>query len=157
MFPDEVQLKPFREKHFSLLRSWLEKSYIRKIFGEPEEWLSEIEENLESADWVYYFIIFADRPIGFCQYYDTEKAPPGEWSKEPLRSAGIDYLIGEETYLGKGYGTKSVQLLIELIIKDPDFDFVIADPDPKNLTSVYILKKMGFNWNENGLMHKKLN
>ena len=156
MIPEEVQLLPFQVRDIPLLGSWLKKPYIQKVFGDPEEWLSEIEENLESADWIDYFIICSDRPIGFCQYYDTQKAPPGEWSAEPPRTAGIDYLIGEEDYLGKGFGRQSVRLLIGLVQKDPDFDYIIADPDPGNHISVNLLKTLGFIWNENGLMHKKI-
>jgi GNAT superfamily N-acetyltransferase len=65
-----------------------------------------------------------DYPIGFLQYYETDKAPQGEWSDEPIGTVGIDYLIGEEEFLGKGYGSKIVCLLVDFIKSKNEYDYI---------------------------------
>jgi len=61
--------------------------------------MKEISENM-NADWVKYFKAECETPIGFLQYYETEKIPKGEWSDKPIVTVGIDYLIGDKEYLG---------------------------------------------------------
>ena len=86
-----------------------------------------------------------NKSIGFCQYFDCSKAPKGsEWDGEPLGTFAIDYLIGEENFLGKGFGTVIIQELIELILEIEDPIQIIADPVKENLKSIKLLEKNSF-------------
>jgi RimJ/RimL family protein N-acetyltransferase len=95
-------------------------------------------------------------PIGFFQYYDTDKAPLGEWSNEPTGTAGIDFLIGEEIFLNKGYGVKLLKIIIEEIKLKGFHKYIIADPDQRNAASVKVLEKCGFKLTTNGLFKLKI-
>ncbi|MCK9437610.1 MAG: GNAT family N-acetyltransferase, partial [Synergistaceae bacterium] len=115
-----------------------------------EDWIKEISNNI-SADWVTYFIVECDNPIGFLQYYETDKAPQGDWSNEPIGTVGIDYLIGDIEYLGKGLGSKIVRLLVDFIKSKNEYDYIVADPIVENVSSIEVLKNNGFRQNTNGL------
>ena len=39
-----IELKPLTEKDIPLFDKWLDKEYIKKWFGEKEDWLNEINE-----------------------------------------------------------------------------------------------------------------
>ena len=136
-----------------LIENWLKKPFIKKHFGESTEWLVEMEINIDNSNWVNYFLVsINDEPLGFSQYYDTKKAPKGEWSSEPEGTIGIDFLIGEEKYLGKGYGNEMVKRIISLIKSSKrNYKYIIADPYEKNIKSVKILEKYGFIRKKNGL------
>lgn len=57
-------------------------------------------------------------PIGFCKYYDCYDARGLEYwftVNTPGDTFSIDYLIGDEAYLGKGYGKAIVALLSNAI------------------------------------------
>lgn len=74
-----MKIREFRLGDLKIMGAWLEQDYIRNFWGDPQDWIKEISENI-SADWVKYFIVEYNIPIGFLQYYETDKAPQGEWS-----------------------------------------------------------------------------
>jgi GNAT superfamily N-acetyltransferase len=146
-----MNLRPFSHADLPLLQHWLDQEHIRRQFGDPEIWLDEIGESLDSA-WVSHYIACVNHvPVGFGQVYDALDAPPGPWTQEALFSAGIDYLIGNTDYLGKGLGKRLVALLLEQAKSKGSFDYVLADPDPGNIKSASILEKLGFRLQSNGL------
>nr|WP_319571010.1 GNAT family N-acetyltransferase [uncultured Draconibacterium sp.] len=152
-----MKIRDFKIEDLSTLKIWLEQDYISRFWGNIQEWIDEITENLD-ADWVKCFIVeHNDKPIGFLQYYETDNAPPGDWSSESVGTVGIDYLIGNRNYIGKGYGSKIVQLLVELIKSKNEYDYIIADPVKENLASIKTLENNDFYLSENGLYKLDLN
>lgn len=122
------------------------------FFGDPEEWLSEMKYNHENARWISYFICEKDgRPVGFMQYYETASAPVGIWSQAPRFSLGIDYFIGDESDLGKGYATAMVGLMKKKLRFEKMCKFIVADPDRSNKPSIRVLEKNGFILQPSGL------
>jgi RimJ/RimL family protein N-acetyltransferase/N-acetylglutamate synthase-like GNAT family acetyltransferase len=145
-----MKIREFKPEDLNMMRVWLEQTYIRNFWGDPLDWIKEITENI-SADWVKYFIVECDTPIGFLQYYETDKAPQGDWSDEPIGTVGIDYLIGDIEYLGKGYGSKIVRLLVDFIKSKNEYDYIVADPIAENVSSIKVLENNGFKQSTNGL------
>ncbi|MCD6659277.1 MAG: acetyltransferase [Lentimicrobium sp.] len=145
----DMKVRKFRPEDIELMQEWLQHPHVHQYFGNPEEWLEEITENID-AEWVKYFIAETGKPIGFLQYYETDKAPEGEWSAEPAGTVGIDYLIADKENLGKGYGSEIIRLLIELIKTTGKYKYIIADPVPQNQASARVLEKNGFAIKENG-------
>jgi putative acetyltransferase len=151
-----MRIREFTLEDLNIMGVWLAQDYIQKFWGDPQDWIKEISENI-SADWVKYFIVECNTPIGFLQYYETDKAPQGEWSNEPIGTVGIDYLIGNIEYLGKGYGSKIVRLLIDYIISKNHYDYIVADPIEENVSSIKVLENNGFKQNTSGLFCLDLN
>lgn len=151
-----MKIREFRLSDLVIMEAWLAQDYIQKFWGDPQDWIKEISENI-SADWVKYFIVECDTPIGFLQYYETDRAPQGEWSNEPIGTVGIDYLIGDVEFLGKGFGSKIVRLLVDYIKSKNEYDYIIADPIVENIASVKVLENKGFKQNSNGLFCLDLN
>ena len=145
-----MKIREFTLEDLNMMGVWLAQDYIQKFWGDPKDWINEISENI-SADWVKYFIVECDTPIGFLQYYETDKAPQGEWSDEPIGTVGIDYLIGDIEYLGKGYGSKIVRILVDFIKLKNEYDYIVADPIVENVSSIKVLENNGFKQNANGL------
>lgn len=145
-----MKIREFKLEDLNIMRVWLEQDYIQKFWGDPQDWINEISDNI-SADWVKYFIVECDTPIGFLQYYETDIAPQGDWSDEPIGTVGIDYLIGDIGYLGKGYGSKIVRLLVDFIKSKNEYDYIVADPIVENVSSIKVLENNGFKQNSNGL------
>lgn len=57
---------------------------------------------------------------------------------------GIDYFIGEESYLGKGVGKQMIMALMDKIFSLPDALRITADIDKKNKASEGVLLSCGF-------------
>jgi len=148
----DVKLKTLTEEDMGILHYWLCRKHVKEFFGDPLEWITEITNNRVNVSWIHYFIAIADRtPIGFIQYYETNKAPEGIWSDEPEGTVGIDYLIGDESFLLRGYGNEIVRETICKIRQTNKHRFVIADPDIKNPASVSVLINNGFIIQKSGL------
>lgn len=145
-----MKIREFTLEDLNIMGAWLAQDYIQKFWGDPQDWIKEISENI-NADWVKYLIVECDVPIGFLQYYETDKAPKGEWSDEPIGTVGIDYFIGDIEYLGKGYGSKIVRLLVDFIKSKNEYDYIVADPIAENISSIKVLENNGFKQNTNGL------
>lgn len=156
---DIISIHKFIDNDLKILENWLEKEYIQKWYGDPQEWLDEIENVSGEFDWINHYIVkYNDRPIGFCQYYDCSKTPKGyEWDNEPIGTFAIDYLIGDEGYLGKGLSKIIVQKLENLIISIENPIQIIADPVKENVISIGLLVKSGYFYDaETGLYKKKI-
>jgi len=145
-----MKLRAFTANDMDLMSIWLNRPHIRSFFGDSAEWIDEISANLGAA-WVSYYIVETEYPIGFAQYYETDKAPLGEWSDEPAGTVGIDYLIGSEELTGKGHGSAIVGLLIAEVRRKKQYQFAIADPVESNVASARVLEKNGFSLQSNGI------
>ena len=79
------------------------------------------------------------------------------WEHEPAGTFGIDYFIGEETYLKKGFGNMLIKALVIHIMSHEQARRIIADPVPENQVSIAVLEKTALNWMEGtGLYFKDL-
>lgn len=141
-----ITLRPVEKTDMNLLSTWLNKDYIKKWYGDPEEWLAEIKNETGEFDWLnHYIVIHENIPMGFCQYYDCQKTPEGfEWDNEPPGTFAVDYLIGEEAYLKKGFGSIIIQKLCSLVGEREAVKQFVADPVPENVDSIKLLEKNGF-------------
>lgn len=66
-----LALKPLTDEDIPLFESWLDKEYIKKWFGDKEDWLHEIDERKGKYSFLTHFIVFHnDQRIGYCLYGD---------------------------------------------------------------------------------------
>ena len=108
-----LKARAFEDSDLHLLDKWLHKAYIKKWFEVSgictiDDWLHEVKNRNGEFKWLNYFIVlWKGCPVGFCAYYqciDAKEEWYGNISLEGVYS--MDYLIGEEDYLGKGIGKK---------------------------------------------------
>lgn len=144
----EIILRKINNEDIMLLTTWLNKEYILKWYHEPDEWLTEINERHSTYSWIHHFIVMNENtPIGFCQYYDCFDANDLEdWYSVARKNDtfSIDYLIGNEAYLGKGYGKAIVRLLTNTIKEKEQAKQIIVQPDKENLPSNNVLLSNGY-------------
>ena len=145
---NKISLRNLVDADIPLLTTWLNKEYIRKWYHEPEGWLEEINGRHNSFKWLHHFIVMDEAiPIGFCQYYDCYDARKLEdWYtvNEPSATYSIDYLIGNEDYLHKGYGQSIVSALTDKIKSEEVGNQIIVQPDKENLPSNNVLLANGY-------------
>lgn len=148
----EITLKPLHEDDIKLLTTWLNKEYILKWYHDPNEWLEEINERDGMYSWVHHFIVMVDHtPIGFCQYYDCFDAKELEdWYtvNQKKDTFSIDYLIGEEAFLGKGYGKAIVRVLTDIIKEKEQGKQIVVQPEKENMPSNHVLLSNGYMFDE---------
>ncbi len=139
----KLSFRSINEHDIEILTRWLNQDFILKWYHNPEEWLTEIKGRHDVYSWIHHFIVMDDNiPIGFCQYYDCCDANDMEdWYNVTKQNDifSIDYLIGNDAYLGKGYGKAIVCALTDLIKNIEHARKIIVRPDELNLASKGVL------------------
>jgi len=159
---ETLVLRKINHSDIALITEWLNKDYILKWYHDTEDWLQEISGRNDAFNWIHHFIIMDEEtPVGFCQYYDCCDANDMEaWYEVEKRgdTFSIDYLIGDEEYLGKGYGKRIVKLLTETIRQKEHANQIIVQPDEDNHASNHVLMANGYVYDRcNQYYFKKLN
>jgi len=146
---DFIELYNFTDQDIKLFEHWINKDYIKKWYGNLNDWIYEVNNRNGEFNFIKHFIVnFNDQKIGFCQYYDCYYAQE-EWYKieNVKKTYSIDYLIGEENYLNKGYGKIIIKKLIEKI-KTEGGNEIIVQPELENKASNRVLIANGFKFNK---------
>ena len=154
-----LSFSPLKESHFPLLLRWLKRSHI-KAWWDPDftYTLDLVKEKFGcythefiflselSKDAYGYIVQENEQKMGYIQAYDVLSHLRKEGlntAQLPPNSAGIDFFIGEEAFLGKGVGTQMIQEFCDHILL-PHFSVCLADPSPENHQGIPVLKKAGF-------------
>ncbi|MEA5504768.1 GNAT family N-acetyltransferase [Halotia wernerae UHCC 0503] len=130
-----------------LLRHWDEQPHV--INSDPnDDWGWEVE--LERVPgWREQLIAEIDgRSIGFIQIIDPAREDSHYWGDVPEGIRAIDIWIGEETDLGKGYGTQMMQLALARCFADSLVTAVLVDPLASNTRAHRFYERLGFKFIE---------
>jgi RimJ/RimL family protein N-acetyltransferase len=147
----DLKLRKVLDADLKTIEKWLNKEYILKWYNDPKEWLTEIRKRQDEFIFIHHYIATKNNmPIGFCQYYDCFYAKE-DWYKVEKEGTifSIDYLIGEEKYLHKGYGKQMIFLLKNEIKLNSNAKKIIVQPDVDNIQSNKLLEATGFLYDEN--------
>jgi RimJ/RimL family protein N-acetyltransferase len=145
-----LDIRRLRDSDIPMLENWLSKDYIKKWYHEPEEWLAEVRDRFGKFAFIKHNLVLCDKvPIGFCQYYTCVDAAEDWYGDLPLDGTySIDYLIGEEAFLGKGLGKAIIELLINEVFSTTDAQRIIVQPELENTPSCKTLLASGFQFDE---------
>lgn len=131
----------------ALLRHWDEQAHV--IASDPNDdwhWEVELERN---PDWREQLIAEMEgRPIGFIQIIDPAREESHYWGDISDNLRAIDIWIGEATDLGKGYGTKMMQLAIARCFADSAVTAILIDPLTSNTRAYRFYERLGFQFIE---------
>jgi aminoglycoside 6'-N-acetyltransferase len=127
----------------ALLRHWDEQAHV--IAADPnDDWGWEVELS-RTPDWREQLIAEIEgRPIGFIQIIDPAREDSHYWGDVALNLRAIDIWIGEAADLGKGYGTKMMQLAIARCFTDPTVTAILIDPLASNTRVQRFYERLGF-------------
>ncbi|XWK88670.1 MAG: GNAT family N-acetyltransferase [Phormidium sp.] len=142
-----IDLRPATPADLELLRHWDEQPHV--IACDPnDDWNWEIE--LERIpEWREQLIAqIDDRPIGFIQIIDPAREDSRYWGNVSENQRAIDIWIPEESDLGKGYGTKMMQLALARCFADPLVTAVLIDPLASNTRAHRFYERLGFQFIE---------
>jgi aminoglycoside 6'-N-acetyltransferase len=92
----------------------------------------------------YYIAEVDGRPIGAMQVIDPELEPTHYWGTIAPNLRAIDIWIGAAADRGKGYGTKMMQLALELCFADARVTGIVIDPLASNTRAHRFYQRLGF-------------
>ena len=138
-----MKLRPATSADLDLLRHWDEQPHV--IASDPnDDWHWEVELD-RTPDWREQLIAESEgRPIGFIQIIDPAREESHYWGDIAAHLRAIDIWIGEATDLGKGHGTKMMQLALARCFADPTVTAVLVDPLVSNTRVHRFYERLGF-------------
>jgi aminoglycoside 6'-N-acetyltransferase len=138
-----MNLRPATPADLDLLQHWNEQPHV--IAAAPNanwHWEEELDR---TPDWREQLIAEIDgRALGFIQIIDPAQEESHYWGDVAENLRAIDIWIGEETDLGKGYGTKMMQLALAKCFADPSVTAVLVDPLVSNTRVHHFYERLGF-------------
>jgi len=142
-----VHLRPATLADIELLRHWDEQPHV--LESDPnDDWAWE-EELAHEPDWREQLVAELDgRPMGFVQIIDPARERTHYWGDCPANLRAIDIWIGEASDLGRGYGTRMMQLALQRCFASGDVSAVIIDPLASNLRARKFYERLGFRFVE---------
>jgi aminoglycoside 6'-N-acetyltransferase len=148
-----VGLRPMRLDELPLLARWLAEPHVARWWREPAD-LPSVESRyapaIDGEDPTELLIVELDgRPIGMLQCYLLADNPSYLEALAPAGAtstgASIDYLIGEHTLVGHGFGSQLIAHACERIWGgSPQVTRVLVAVQQENRASWRALEKAGF-------------
>jgi len=136
---------PVTRADYPMLREWLEEPHVREWWGDPDEEIVLIEEEIDAGP-TDMRIVWADRPFAFIQDYvalDTvTEHDQRHLADRPADARAIDTFLGAVDYHGaghaKGYLRQRAEQLRQCCSQ------VLIDPDPENARAIATYEGAGF-------------
>ncbi|MDF5707042.1 MAG: GNAT family N-acetyltransferase [Nostoc sp. S4] len=131
----------------ALLQHWDRQVHVNA--SDPnDDWNWKVELD-RTPDWREQLIAEIEgRPIGFIQIIDPALEDSHYWGDVAANIRAIDIWIGEESDLGKGYGTKMMQLALARCFAAPAVTAVLIDPLVSNTRAHRFYERLGFEFVE---------
>ncbi|KTD08469.1 GNAT family N-acetyltransferase [Legionella jamestowniensis] len=148
--------------HVDAIFSWLKEPYVQEFWDNTQAHKDDIlnfingrTEPSSYADGKYVYWIASDDGRPFAMLMTIQETSEEDIDKIKLanlsktgHSYSIDYMIGNTSYLGKGYGAKTLIEFINFFIKeiDPQADTFLIDPASDNPRAKHVYMKAGFEY-----------
>jgi aminoglycoside 6'-N-acetyltransferase len=149
----EIVFRPLAHGDLPLLQRWRAEPHVARWWGDDYS-IAEVEAEfgpvIDTTEPSEGHIVVCDgAPIGFVQRYLLSDYPDWIRTLEPAgdfsAAAGIDYLIGESTSIGRGIGTAVVAAYVaSTFVRYPQARGIVTDVDQRNVASWRVLEKNGF-------------
>lgn len=141
----EISFAKLEHNHFALLLEWLQNRHVKAWWDSQIIWTPELIrkkysnyahgfkiENGIAKPINSYIIKHRNTPIGYLQYYNAYNFERShKLCGLPRNLASFDFFIGEDAYLAKGFGTQTLILLLDILIKD-SYEYIFVAPDVNN-------------------------
>ncbi|MBW3555152.1 MAG: acetyltransferase [Gemmatimonadetes bacterium] len=142
-----MRLRPAVAGDLALLREWHQQPQVAAAVGD-DDWGWEVEL-ARSPDWREQLIAELDgRPIAFVQIIDPAREESRYWGEVPEGLRAVDIWIGEADQLGKGHGTRIMDIALDRCFADSSVTAVLIDPLASNTRSHRFYERLGFRFVE---------
>ncbi|WP_195155559.1 GNAT family N-acetyltransferase [Candidatus Protochlamydia phocaeensis] len=146
-----ITFQELQKEHFALLLKWMHMPHIQQWYAANKKWsLEDISRcydpsSLKQKAIKSFIISAAHTPIGYIQLYPVQNYP---WEDQDLTAlpaslAGVDFYIGEPSFLRKGYGSAALQQFLKDNVY-PFYEACLTDPSINNIAAIGCYKKCGF-------------
>ena len=147
-----ITFRKVNEADLGLLHDWLNRTHVHEWYDKDKSnTFDEIKSRylpkiLGKQPTDCYLACDDGKPFGYLQTYRVNDWPEfGDHIGYDWSTASVDLYIGDESYLGKGYGKKMLsQFLRDVVFVKAGIDTCILGPEPENLRAIAVYKSVGY-------------
>jgi aminoglycoside 6'-N-acetyltransferase len=126
-----------------LVGGWLAMPHVVQWWGDTDEQVDLIREDLECLAMDQFVVAAEDRPFAYLQCYDPTAWPENGLGPHPFGARGIDQFIGDPNMIGHGHGSAFIRQFTDGLLT-AGTPRVLTDPDPANARAIRAYEKAGF-------------
>ena len=128
---------------YPLLRGWLAQPHVRAWWGDPEDEIAMIDEDLDTGPTDMRLVALAGQPFAYVQDYPAHHWPMPHYADFPDGTRAVDTFLGDPAFLGRGHAARYLrQRCGELLAEG--VTAVVIDPSPDNERAVRAYRRAGF-------------
>ncbi|HAU0262634.1 TPA: acetyltransferase [Legionella pneumophila] len=155
-----IHFEKANASHIDTIFGWLAQPYVQEFWdnthGHKDDILNFIDGRITPssyADGKYVYWIASDNGSPFAMLMTIQETPEDPIDDIKLRNLsktghtyGIDYMIGEQSYFGKGFGAKTLSEFVDFFRREVDAsaDTFLIDPANDNPRAKHVYMKAGF-------------
>jgi len=156
----KIKFEKVTGAHLDTIFSWLNEHHIMEFWDNTQAHKDDIVNFAEGrktpssyadGQYVYWIAYLEDEAFAMLMtIQETHKEDIGEEKLKRLSKTGntygLDYMIGNSKFFGKGYGSQTLSDFIDFFREsiDPKADTFLIDPDSANLRAKHVYMKAGF-------------
>ncbi len=138
-----LRLREATPHDLAILTHWDEQEHVAA--SDPNDDWNWETELARTPEWRQQFIAEVDgKPIGCVQIIDPAKEETHYWGHVAENKRAIDIWIGEKENLGKGYGTKMMNIALKKCFANENVTEVLIDPLTTNQKAIRFYRRLGF-------------
>lgn len=156
----KIKFEKVTGAHLDTIFNWLTEPHIMEFWDNTQAHKDDIVNFVQGrtipssyagGGYVYWIAYLEDEPFAMLMtIQETHKEDIGEEKLKRLSKTGhtygLDYMIGNSKFFGKGYGSQTLSDFIDFFREsiDPKADTFLIDPDSANLRAKHVYMKAGF-------------
>lgn len=146
-----VSFKPLEKGDFELLRKWLNVDFVSKWYERRKFVYREVEHKYTTDIYINttvksFLIMVHGKPVGYVQFYMVNDYDAYSSCVDVSEdTAGMDFFIGDVSYVGKGLGKEIVETFLrEIVFQEKGITHCITGPEVSNKRAIRVYEKAGF-------------
>ena len=139
-----MKLRPVTSSDIPLLQYWDSQPHVIEASGDdmPWDWGQELATDPDWRDLVIAEV--AEKPIGVMQIIVPAEEETHYWGDVAAGLRAIDIWIGEEAYIGRGFGAQMMGLALQMCFGEYGADAVLIDPLVGNTRALRFYERSGY-------------
>ena len=148
MTEDDLNIRQASLDDVDMLYRWDSKPHVRAATsndgstGFDAVWEEELRHREDGTEFLIAEV--GGMPIGAMQIIDPALEQTHYWGDVATNLRAIDIWIGEEEYIGQGYGALMMRFAIERCFSEPQVEAILIDPLASNTRSHRFYRRLGF-------------